>query len=388
MNDGSQESLASLRQQLLQLKVLHEAGTLDAQAYGQAKAGLEQRLVEAVLSGAADVAPRASPSRRLTALLSGLVLAIAVAGYAWTGSPGYDKQAAAAAQAPPAAGDADQNAQISAMVDKLAAKLKDKPDDPVGWAMLGRSYSMLGRHDDAVVAYQKAVALQADDAKLLADYADALAMKNNRSLLGEPTQLIVRALAIDPNNIKALALAGSAAFDRKDFASAVLHWEKLVRLSPPDADFVRQVQSGIDEARSLGKLPPSAVPSATPTAAATTALTANISGTVTLSAAIAAQASPEDTLFVFARAAEGPRMPLVILRKQVKDLPLQFSLDDSMAMSPAAKLSSFPKVVVTARVSKRGQAVPEAGDLQGQSAAVSLGASGLKIEIAEVVKAP
>jgi cytochrome c-type biogenesis protein CcmH len=114
----------------------------------------------------------------------------------------------------------------------------------------------------------------------------------------------------------------------------------------------------------------------------------SVSGTVTLAPALAAKARPDDTLFVFARAAEGPRMPLAILRKQVKDLPFSFTLDDSMAMSTTARLSSTPRVVVGARISARGDATPQPGDLQGYSAPVAPGAAGLKIQIAEVIAGP
>ena len=225
-----------------------------------------------------------------------------------------------------------------------------------------------------------------------------LAVKNGRQLTGESLTLIDRALKIDPANLKALALAGTAAFDRKDYTLAVQHWEKLLAGVPADSAYRSQVQSGIDEARQLGKMPPSATAladaAATPQAAPAqsdgsappAAAGASVSGTVTLSAALAAQAGPDDTVFVFARAAEGPRMPLAVLRKQVKDLPFEFRLDDSMAMSPAAKLSGAARVVVGARISKTGDAIPKDGDLSGESAPVTPGASGLKIEIAEVVK--
>jgi cytochrome c-type biogenesis protein CcmH len=154
--------------------------------------------------------------------------------------------------------------------------------------------------------------------------------------------------------------------------------------------FATQVEPAIAEARNLAGLPPAAKPldaapkggAATPAAASN----ATVSGTVTLSAALAKQAQPDDTVFVFARAAEGSRMPLAILRKQVKDLPITFTLNDSMAMSPASALSTASKVIVGARVSKSGNAMPQAGDLSGQSAPVSVGASGLKIEIKEAVK--
>ena len=111
-----------------------------------------------------------------------------------------------------------------------------------------------------------------------------------------------------------------------------------------------------------------------------------LSGSVRLSAALAKQASPTDTVFIYARAAEGSRMPLAIQRHQVKDLPLEFKLDDSSAMTPASRLSMFPKVIVSARVSKSGQAMASAGDLTGESAAAANTAKGVAIEIAQVVK--
>ena len=238
------------------------------------------------------------------------------------------------------------------------------------------------------------MALKGDDAQLLADYADVMAFQNDSKLAGEPTQLIERALKLDPNHPKTLALAGSAAFDRKDFAAAVRYWEHLARLSPPGSGFLTELQSGIDEARKLAGLPPSAgaPPVAQAQAPATAAQppaassTARVSGTVSLAPALAAQAAPEDTVFVLVRPAEGPRMPLAISRHRVKDLPLKFTLDDSMAMAPSARLSLHERVVVVARVSKSGQAMPAAGDISGQSAPVANTASGLVIEMSELVK--
>lgn len=338
------------------------------------------------------------PGTRLVALLGAAVLALAAGGYALTGSPQLASAGAPGAAVAPAetADPALQAAQFSAVVEQLANKLKEQPNNPEGWAMLARSYARLQRPADALQAYTRAVALQPDDAQLLADYADVLAFQNNRQLAGEPTKLIERALKLEPNNAKALALAGSAAFDRKDFAAAVRHWEHLARQSPPGSGYLTELQSGIDEARKLGGLPPAvadavaAAVAAAAAAAASTPLaapsTARVTGTVTLAAAVAAQASPDDTVFVLARPAEGSRMPLAIARYRVKDLPLQFTLDDSLAMAPAARLSLFERVVVVARISKSGQAMPAAGDISGQSAPVANTASGLVIEISEVVK--
>ena len=272
--------------------------------------------------------------------------------------------------------------QVAAMIAQLAERLKSRPDDAEGWQMLARSNVVIGKHAQAIEAFKEAARLRPDDANLLADYADALAMTNNRSLDGEPGQLIERALKLEPNNPKALALAGTAAFDRRDYKAAVRHWEKLVRVEPADGPFAQQVQGSIAEARQLAGMPPAATLVAD--AAAPTAL-AQVSGTVSLAPALKGRVAPDDTLFVFARAVDGPRMPLGIVRKRVSDLPLQFTIDDSMAMSPDAKLSSASRVIVGARISKGGNAMPQNGDYQGLSPAVAVGSAGLKLVIDQEV---
>jgi cytochrome c-type biogenesis protein CcmH len=271
------------------------------------------------------------------------------------------------------------------MVDKLAQRMKEQPDDPEGWTMLARSYSVLGRNEEALQAYSKALALRKDDPGLLADYADALAVKNNRSLEGEPIKLVERALKLDPKNLKALSLSGAYAYDRKDFAGAVRQWEKVVQFGPADNAFVQQFGPAIEEARALAGMPPAAKPLDASTKGPAGAAS-SVSGRVSLSPALAKLASPEDTIFVFARPAPGAGMPLAVMRKQVKDLPFEFTLDDSMAMSPANALSGASAVVVSARISKTGNALPQPGDLSGQTAQVKVGAKGLQIEIKDVVK--
>lgn len=449
------DTVSALRQQIHQLDALLKAGGINADIHGTAKTALERRLLDAVLTEQPGVPspstpPSNSPSAAPTtvnaasaatasslaaaprpglALVMGLsvaVLALAGAGYAYKGSPRLPSAGppGAMSQASPSGGmgaagtdspaDAAANeARFAAVVEQLAQKLKDKPDNAEGWAMLARSYARLGKPEQALPAFAKAVALKGDDAGLLADYADLMAFQNNRNLAGEPTQIIDRALKVDANHPKTLALAGSAAFDRKDFAAAVKHWEHLARVSPPGGDFLAQLQSGIDEARKLGGLPPAApVVSAAPAApfapfasatpapatagaagiaqapggASPAAASNRITGTVRLSPALAAMAAPDDTVFVLARPAAGSRMPLAVQRYKVKDLPVQFSLDDSMAMAPQARLSLHEQVVVAARVSKSGQAVPAPGDIGGQSQPVSNNARDLTIEMTEVVK--
>jgi cytochrome c-type biogenesis protein CcmH len=407
------DSITTLREQLRQLQQLHEAGALDAPQYTSAKAGLERKLLDLVLSGAPDPRPvtemAAAPAepaapvpRAGVGLWLGLglaVLVVAGAGYATLGSPGGVGQAPAdftADAATPAEGAASGASaisaqQIEAMVAKLAARMKEQPGDPEGWAMLGRSYMALGRHDDALGAYQKALKLRPADANLLSDLADATAVKNGRSLDGEPTLLLDRALKIEPDNLKALALAGTAAFNRGDFVTAVKHWDRAVKVGPADNPMVEMSRGGAVEARERGKLPPAVAsaelfaPAAPAAPAPAGAAGSDVTGTVRLSAALKAKAAPDDTVFIFARPAEGSRMPLAIVRKQVKDLPYEFKLDDTLAMSPAARISAAGRVVVGARISKSGQAMPQPGDLEGLSPSVAVGSRGVVVEIAKAL---
>lgn len=396
--------LAALKRQLRQLEELHTTGTLNAQAYEEGRQTLERRILDCVLSdaGADAQAPTnaepalkvagAGASRRLWFGLAAAVLVVAVVGYSLVGRPNdgaVDEGLAAVGTggAAPSGPDGKPHStdfdQIAGMTDGLAAKLKDNPKDGQGWAMLARSYSVLGRNPEALDAYKKALPLLGDDPVLLADYADALAVKSKGDLAGEPMKLVERALKKDPANIKALYLAGTHAFTLKDYSTAVRHWEKAVQSGPSNNPLMAQVQASLKEARSLAGLPESGAPDkAAPKAAAGK----TVSGTVTLASALTKNAQPDDTVFIFARAAEGGRMPLAILRKQVKDLPIQFTLDDSTAMSPAGSLSQADRVVVGARISKTGNAMPEKGDLAGGSAPVAVGARDVAIVIKDIVK--
>jgi cytochrome c-type biogenesis protein CcmH len=389
--------VAALRGQLKQLQAQHDKGTLGKKDYERERARIERALLDQVLveptgAASAEAAPRAP--RSFVALLSVGAVVIAMAGYSWTGSPGLAMGPVPTAQAERSPHDGGAGAQeFAAAVDQLADKLKEQPDNAQGWVMLARSAMQIGRAEQAVAAFKKALALVGEDAHVLADYADALAVQNNRSLEGEPTRLIERALKADPNNLKALALAGTVSFNRQDYAGAVRHWEKLATVAPPDTPWREQMQGSLAEARSRAGMaaapataPAAVAPAPSPGAQPAALAGAKLSGTVNLAPALRAQAAPTDTVFVFARPAEGSRMPLALLRAQVKDLPIKFAFDDAMAMSPAAKLSQHARVVVDARISKTGQAQAAPGDLTGRSAPIANDASGLVIEINEVVK--
>jgi cytochrome c-type biogenesis protein CcmH len=357
---------------------------------------------------AAAAAAAVRPSRGLAlSLVLGIVL-IAVVGYSFTGSPASVTSNVPTAAATAPGIDADEpvsDEQVAALIDRMAQRLRDKPDDPQGWQLLARAYAATNRFDDAANAYAKALAGGGEDATLLADYADALAARNNGRLDEQAIRMVQRALELEPQHPKALALSGSAAFDAQDYATAVQQWEKVERMLPADSPFRAQVAESIAAARQrAGLLPapaaaaapapspsPSPAPSPTPAPTAQAAAAANpgaaLRGRVTLAESLKGRADPQDTVFVLARAANGPRMPLAVLRRQVKDLPFDFALDDSMAMTPQSKISDHPQVIVVARISKSGNPIAQPGDLAGETAPLAPGASGIAVVIGTEVAA-
>ena len=376
-------SLQIHRDQLVELQKDRAERVISQEQYESGKREIERRVLDETASlDAAETTPRSG--RWVGAVVALGVPAIALGLYLKLGNlDGLDPAPAAeVAQGEQGDGHSITPQQIEAMVGQLVEKLKQDPENTEDWRMLARANVFMQRYGEAAKAFAEYTKRVPGDAQALADYADALAMANGRTLIGEPEDIIAKALAADPNNIKALALAGSVEFDKQAYAKAVPHWEKILTLVPPESPIAESMRNGIAEARVKGGLPggvsalaqgtQAAAPmSAAPVAAGGAAQTApaetgaRVSGTVTLAPALKGRVSPSDTLFVFARAADGPRMPLAILRKQAKDLPVQFVLDDSMAMTPTMKLSSFPEVIVGARISKSGDAMPQKGDLQG-----------------------
>jgi cytochrome c-type biogenesis protein CcmH len=267
------------------------------------------------------------------------------------------------------------------MVEKLAQRLEGRPEDLEGWAMLGRSYRVLGRNEDAARAYAKAESFIAGDPRMLVDYAESLALAHGGNLQGKPAELIARALELDPSFALARMLSGAAAFQREDYARAIRDWTEVQARFPPDSEEARGIGESI--ARARAELASRGAPQAKPEAGApsTPAGGAKVAGTVRLADALAAKAAPTDAVFVFARAAAGGGPPLAVLRRQVKDLPLAFALDDSMAMSPERRLSGADEVVVGARISRSGSPLAQSGDLQGLSAPVKVGAAGVAVVI-------
>ncbi|HOX90368.1 MAG TPA: c-type cytochrome biogenesis protein CcmI [Burkholderiaceae bacterium] len=393
-------NLAIYRDQFAELEADRARGAVSEAQYAETRAELERRVIEEGSGGLAAPAPGAGKAGLWTAiLLAGAVPVLAALMYLQWGEPDAFSPLgrATTAQGEDAHGGLSQAEMVEA-VDRLAERLKKEPDNLDGWLTLARSYYSMGRFQDASAAFDHVISKAPNEADILADYADTLAMAQGRNLSGKPMELVQRALKADPTQWKALAMAGTDAFNRKDYRQAIDYWERLKTTLPPDAPIAQQIQGSINEARSLGgfavpppalaaapKPAPSPVAPAAPAPATAGTAKATVSGTVDLSPALKAKASPDDAVFVFARPAEGSRMPVALTRAKVRDLPLRFTLDDSMAMSPDMVLSQQSKVIVGARISKAGVPMPQPGDLEGFSTAVAVGARDVKVAIDKAV---
>ena len=385
-------NLEIFRDQIAEMEADLRNGLLTHELYEQGKRELQSRLLEEVKYAVEETQTLArNPHKTLAIVLAVLVPLISIGLYLKIGNPN-----AFLLQTEQTAAGGFATAKSEAALKQLEDKVSQNPQDTESMGLLARTYAEQERFADAVKVYSKLTQLIPNDAQLWADFADALAMTNGQSLVGHPTLLLNKALALNPKNPKALALAGSAAMGRGEFAAAIKYWDDLLKLLPENSDDAKMINNGIQQARAAlaqgkGGMPPAAMANNAQTAGASESMPAAsgkeaITGTVTLTEAMKSHASPDDTVFILARAAEGPPMPLAVMRKQVRDLPLQFTLDDSMAMAPQMRISGFDKVMVVARISKSGQPMPQSGDVQGMSQPVKPGTHGLKINIDTLVK--
>lgn len=346
-------------------------GTLAAEQHAIAVAELDRR---ALAESSADASPPEGARRGRWLLPASLVLlpVAAVATYLAIGSP--------MAMAPP-------QAQFERMIEQLAARLQREPGDAEGWAMLARSYLVTGRAAQSVQAYARAVALKPNDADLLAGQADALATQQGR-LEGEPMALVDKALAIDPKNTTALALSATASQEARRWPEALARWQRLADAVADDPRAGAAVAEAMGRVRAAAAADGVKLPDAPAgnRAAPAAARAASLSGEVSLAPELAARVQPQDVVFVFARASEGPPLPLAVARFRASELPIRFTLDDSMAMAPGMNLSAHRSVTVGARISRSGQATLQPGDLSGQVERVTVGSRDVQIRITEIAR--
>jgi cytochrome c-type biogenesis protein CcmH len=246
------------RDQNRELEADLKNGLIGEEQYKAEKAELERRLLEDVT--ATETAASTPKTNNTFAYSVALLIPIgAIAFYLIVGNPKGLNPATAPATIPKAGSEQPgpmaqgqmSQEQIAANVDKLAARLKQNPNDPQGWTMLARSYMMQEKFSDAASAYEKLTALNANDADAWTDYAEALALANGQNLAGKPTEAINRALQINPRHPKALDLSGSAYYQAGDYNKAIEQWQKLLKLLPPGSDELKTITDQISKTKEL-----------------------------------------------------------------------------------------------------------------------------------------
>ena len=400
----SQANVKVYREQILDLDREHANGHLSDAEWQQSRDELSVRLLQdTAVEDEPQLITQAQSWR--TAVVIALVFPISALGlYIWLGAP------EAISPMPPASASAEAATEQAAppnldqIVENLASKLQADPNNLEGWVLLGRTHRSMGNLDAALSAFDRALKLNADDELILAR-AEVLAAKNQGRFDGEPWRVIREVLQRDPQNYAALLLAGSASYANNRYADALEFWQRArLRLSADHPDVPNLIeamstvqaklknpaspssnpaaQSAQGAVPAQGSAAAGAAPAAAVASAAGGAASAlNVSGQVRLSAALKSQTSPTDVVFVYAVPANGERMPLALLKTTVAQLPLSFTLDDSSAMLPDRKLSGASQVLVKARISKSGNAIPQSGDWEGSLGPVKVGATGLDLEI-------
>jgi cytochrome c-type biogenesis protein CcmH len=356
--DQDQRNITIARQRLAELKEQLQAGALSQELYNEQLAELELALSDD-LEIESPVKASQSSGRWMAPVLIFAIPLMAGSFYLALGNYqliNQEDQPTASNQA------TSEQEQISKMVGGLAERLKEQPDDALGWTMLGRSYKYLQQYPKAVEAFEHAYKLIGDKPEIMLLYADALAFANNEQMAGKPAELVFKALTMEPNNVTGLWLGGMAKAQTGDFAAAMDLWKKLEAQLPAGSEAQQEIQGLL--VKLAAQIPEGA--------AAQPSKTVSIDVQVSLAPELQKSASPKDTVFIYAQALSGPKMPLAIVRKQVSELPLTVSLTDAMAMMPNMKLSNFEQVKLLARVSKSGDAMQQPGDLIGTIEQVSL----------------
>ncbi len=363
------QNIRIARENLIELRVELEQGRLDEQEYEQARKELESVLIQDISSdGADDMKLHKTEQGRMTLTALFILVPLLVTGSYYL----YGTPVALDAQGTPAHTQVQPGQQhsLDQLITRLAERMKSEPNNIDGWLMLGRSYMSVKRFGQATSAYAQAYRLNNKNPEIMLFYADAMAMNQGGRITGRPLELINEALAIQPNNLKALWLLGMSQAESGNYQGAIQSWQTLLPLLKGDDRSTNEVKRLIALAhQKLGtSAPATTTTSAVPAqpAQTATAAKASIKVRVEMDPALAGTYKPTDTLFIYARALQGPPMPLAAVRKQASELPLEVTLDESMAMMPAMSLSQFPQVRVSARISSSGNAARQPGDLIGE----------------------
>ena len=395
VTDRRSQNIAIYKEQLAQLEESQASGEVTAEQYTQTRNELEASLLQDIESedtpsGSTNI--QQNHGRRIALVLGVALPLFVIAGYLLMGTPAiFDKSQRQAQQSSSLAQTHKNMPSVDEMLSRLEQKLVEDPNNLKGWMMAGRSYMVLKRYPDAVRALKHAYALDKHNAEIVFRYADALAMSQGGRFNGEAFNLLKAGLSLEPENVMGLWLAGNASAEQAKYAEAIQYWRRARQQLQAEPDSMRELDNLIANAQQ--QLPAatrtvSDRPETKPVIRTAPAVSTNgISIRVTLAKALREKVSPQDSVFIYAKAAQGPPMPLAVVRKQVKDLPLTVVLNDSMAMTPAMSLSRFERVILSARVSKSGSAMSAPGDLLGQTSAIAWRSAGNQnIEINQSIK--
>jgi cytochrome c-type biogenesis protein CcmH len=374
-------NLAVYRDQMQDLKAELSSTQLTEEQFLASKLELQTRAAEDALAQEESVAAPVA-SRRLALGLAAVLPAAAIALYAWLGNPGALTAVAGEQGSATAAGPTESD--ILQMIQQIEARAQGNPSDSEAWEALGTANAMMARWPQALQAYQKAYELVPTKPSVLSGYAEALAMTSNLVMAGRPIELVNAALQADPNNKKGLELAGIHAYQNGQFAQAVVFLDRLQRLIDPQTPYAQELSTMRNEAQRLAQLGGSAQPASPAGRPDASAASASIGGTVELAPELQSRVGAQSTIYLIARAGDnGP--PLAAARIGMGQFPLQFKLDNSMAMNPSNTLSNHQEVVVLARISASGNPIAQPGDLEGRVVAVPVGAQDVKVVIDRVL---
>ncbi|BCA29614.1 cytochrome c-type biogenesis protein CcmH [Pseudomonas sp. SLBN-26] len=352
--DRTALNVALYQERLAELQAQHEAGTLTEAQLEAGRAEAARELLADTEGAAADRSARLGRALPLLAAL--LVPALGLGLYAHWGSS--DKVQLAREMR-------EQPRTIEEMTARLEKAVQAQPDSAEGWYFLGRTYMAQERPVDAAKAYERAVQIAGRQPELLGQWAQALYFASQKRFTPEVQALTEDALKADPNEVTSLGLLGIAGFEEGRFKDAIGYWERLIAVLPQDDPSRAALQGGIDRARE--RLAENG--ETLPERETLTKSMPQLKVRVDLAAALKDKVQPGDTVFIFARAAEGPPMPLAVKRLTVKDLPAEVVLSDADAMMPQLKISNFPQVQLVARVSREGNA--KSGEWIGRGPALS-----------------
>lgn len=381
-------NIAVYRDQLKEMESDRDNGLLSEEQFQTGKIELEARLAEDALTKA-DAALTPVASRRLGFTLAAVLPAAAFGLYFWLGNPMSLISIAEAQANPQAASTADSQGvpgehDIMKMIQQVEEKTRTDPNDVAAWTMLAKTYAAVGHWPEALHAYDKAIKLKPDVPAIMTGYAEALAISQNRVLAGEPIKLVLQALEKDPNDLKGLELAGIHAFQEKSYAKAAFYLKHLYKQLPPDSPYAQDILDAQKEASRLSQAALTGMDNLAEAEAAPEQKAAvSVRGKVDIAPALKSKVDSQDTVFLFARSAGGGA-PVAAIRATAGQFPLEFALNDTMAMNPDNKLSNFKEVTLTARISKSGQPMGATGDLEGTLSGVKVGSQEVMLVIDKV----